>query len=546
MPDTPTQIWPEEFANRYRTKGYWRGESFGQWVARLAIDHGTHIALIDGTQRFSYADLGREAAAIAGGLAALGLQAGDRVLVQMPNRAEFILACFGLFHAGMIPVFVLPAHRETELLHLARKSGARAWIGADRHDGFDYAPLCAALRAGLADIMHCIVAGQGEPDAIPFECLRTAKPIPLVPRAPSSVGLVQISGGSTGLPKLIPRTHDDYIYSFTASGPICGLTPDSVYLAALPAAHNFAMSSPGIFGTLAAGACVVMGPNPAPETAFALISAHGVTITGLVPPLALAWALAAPRTAHDLSSLKVLQVGGAKLTAEAALRIRGSLGCGLQQVFGMAEGLVNYTRLDDPEDVILHSQGRPISPDDEVLILDDNGSPTPDGIPGHLFARGPYTIRAYHDEAGANARSFTADGFYSTGDVVLRRADGNLEVRGRASDHINRAGEKISAEEIEDHLIAHPAVFDVAVVALPDPFLGEKSCACVVLTPDATADAATLKAFVRGRGIAEFKVPDRIVFVPSFEFTAVGKTSRKALRAALRDQLTAPKTGVPA
>jgi 2,3-dihydroxybenzoate-AMP ligase len=258
-----------------------------------------------------------------------------------------------------------------------------------------------------------------------------------------------------------------------------------------------------------------------------------VTITGLVPPLALLWMQAAPRARHDLSSLQVLQVGGAKFLPESAKRVRETMGCGLQQVFGMAEGLVNYTRLDDPEAIVVETQGRPISEDDEVRIVDDRDVPVAEGEPGNLLTRGPYTIRAYHDDPAANARSFTEDGFYRTGDVVKRTPEGYLVVLGRATDHINRAGEKISAEEIEDHLLAHPQVFDAAVVSLPDPFLGERTCAFVIPEGEKPTGAA-IKAWMRQRDIAEFKVPDQILFVSDFATTAVGKISRKELRAELR------------
>jgi 2,3-dihydroxybenzoate-AMP ligase len=307
-------------------------------------------------------------------------------------------------------------------------------------------------------------------------------------------------------------------------------------MTALPVSHNFPMSSPGVFGAIHAGARVVMAPAPDPATAFPLIAQEKVTITGLVPPLALLWLQAAPKTAHDLSSLEVLQVGGAKFMPEPARRVGAVLGCKLQQVFGMAEGLVNYTRLDDPDAIVTQTQGRKISPDDEVLILDDQGNAVPEGEPGNLLTRGPYTIRAYHDDPAANARSFTEDGFYRTGDVVRRLPGGYLEVMGRATDHINRAGEKISAEEVEDHLLAHPQVFDAAVVSVPDRFLGERSCAFIIADGEAPKPA-DIKAWMRGRAIAAFKIPDQIVFVDDFATTAVGKISRKELRAALRAQL---------
>jgi 2,3-dihydroxybenzoate-AMP ligase len=306
-----------------------------------------------------------------------------------------------------------------------------------------------------------------------------------------------------------------------------------VFLVALPAAHNFPMSSPGHIGALYAGARVVLSLSPSPDAAFPLIERERVTITGLVPPLALLWLQAAPNNKHDISSLEVLLVGGAKFTREVARRVRPVLGCTLQQVFGMAEGLVNYTRLDDPEETIVSTQGRPISADDEVLVVDDLGNPVPEGEPGYLLARGPYTIRGYHNDAAANARSFTSDGFYRTGDIVRRFPGGYLEVQGRAGDHINRAGEKISAEEIEDHLLAHPGVFDVAIVSIPDEFLGERSCAFIIPNGEKPKGSA-LKAWMRTRGIAEFKVPDQIVFVEHFATTAAGKVSRKELRARLR------------
>ena len=527
------QVWPAELAERYRAKGYWTGETFPQALAATVRRHGDRIAVVGGESRWTYADLAQRVEIAATGFRALGLAPGARVLVQLPNIPEFLSTVFGLFRAGLVPVFALPAHRRTELVHFGRAGEVSALVIAERHDGFDYRAMADAVRAEIGTLEHVVVVGEPHSGQIAFDGFAAGDCPPVDPDA-GAVALVQISGGSTGLSKLIPRTHDDYLYSIRASNAICGMGERSVYLAALPVAHNFPMSSPGIFGAVLAGATIVMAPVPTPEIAFPLIAREGVTITGLVPPLALLWMRAAAKTGHDLSSLEVVQVGGAKFMPEAARRVRETLGCTLQQVFGMAEGLVNYTRLDDPEEAMVETQGRPISFDDEILILDDAGDPVSDGTPGHLLTRGPYTIRGYHRDAAANARSFTADGFYRTGDIVLRRADGNLVVQGRATDHINRAGEKISAEEVEDHLLAHDSVFDAAVVSLPDPYLGERSCAFIVAHSDPPG-AAAIKAWMRTRAIAAFKIPDQIVFVEGFATTAVGKVSRKELRARLRE-----------
>ncbi|WP_286068617.1 AMP-binding protein [Stenotrophomonas sp. 57] len=526
------QVWPDELAARYREAGHWRGETFPLFLRERAERYADDIAVVAGDVRLSYAQLWHEAGRIGAGLLALGLEPGERVLVQLGNSAGFITTVCGLFRAGLVPVYALPAHRITELVHFANKAEASAYITTDLHDGFDHLTLARALQAEVPAIRKVVIDG----DAQEFTALETLQgdrgQLPADPD-PQSVAFLQISGGSTGLSKLIPRTHDDYIYSFCASNAICGIDRDSVYLVALPAAHNFPMSSPGFFGALYAGARVVLSPGPGPDAAFPLIARERVTCCGLVPPLALLWAQAAATSKHDLSSLQVLQVGGAKLVPEAARRVIDGLGCTLQQVFGMAEGLVNYTRLDDPEDLIVACQGRPISPDDEVRVVDDHDQPVAEGEVGHLLTRGPYTIRGYHNDAAANARSFTDDGFYRTGDRVQQLPGGYLVVQGRAGDHINRAGEKVSAEEIEDHLLAHPGVFDAAVVSIPDEYLGERSCAFVIPQGE-PFKAPALKAWMRTRGLAAFKVPDQVVFVDSFDTTAVGKISRRELRAQLR------------
>ncbi|SNR82470.1 (2,3-dihydroxybenzoyl)adenylate synthase [Puniceibacterium sediminis] len=528
----PVQPFPADRAARYRAAGHWRGETFPALLRRVADEDGDRIAVVGGTTRWSYAEMAARAHRTAAGLLAMGLHPGDRVLVQMPNIPETLQVVWALFAAGLLPVYALPAHRRTEVAHFLTRSDARAYVIPDRADGFDYRPLARDLRANLSGLEHVIVVGEAE-EFIALDALNgDPATLPADPD-PQSVAFLQISGGSTGLSKLIPRTHDDYIYSLRESARICGLTPDSRYLAALPVAHNFTMSSPGWLGAQYAGATVVLAPRPAPDVCFRLIRDEGVTIAALVPPLAMLWIDAARIMKPDLSSLAVLQVGGAKFPSEAAKRVRPALGCEVQQVFGMAEGLVNYTRLGDPDDIVTGTQGRPISPDDEVMITDDAGHPVPDGTPGNLLTRGPYTINAYHNDAAANARSFTADGFYRTGDIVVRGPGGYLTVQGRATDHINRAGEKISAEEIEDHLLAHPAVFDAVVVSVPDPALGERSCAFVQPRGEAPKPTA-IRRWMAEREIAAFKIPDEIRFVDGFATTAVGKISRKELRARLR------------
>lgn len=537
--------WPEEFAARYRAAGHWRGETLGGMLTERAAAHPDRVALVAGDDRLTYRELDQRAGRLATGLRGLGLTAGDRVVVQLPNIAEFVEVAFALFRLGAVPVFALPAHRASEITYFCRHSEAVAYVVADRHAGFDYTGLARQVRATVPSVRHILVVGDAGEEFTPLRSVpagpapadsASGSPEETAGPRPDDIALFQLSGGTTGTPKLIPRTHDDYIYSFRASAEICDLDADSVYLTVLPAAHNFPMSSPGVFGALYAGARVVMCPLPSPDVAFPLIQRERATITGLVPPLAMLWLTAAANTSYDLSSLEILQVGGAKLGAEVARRVGPALGCRLQQVFGMAEGLVNYTRRDDPEEICLTTQGRPISPDDEVRVVDDQDRDVPDGQPGQLLTRGPYTIRGYFRAPEHNAVAFTPDGFYRTGDIVRRLPSGHLIVEGRAKEQINRGGEKISPEEVENHLLAHPSVHDAALVASPDRFLGERTCAYVIArgTPPTTGE---LKAFLRTRGLADYKIPDRIEIVEAFPTTGVGKVSKRELREALTRHL---------
>lgn len=522
--------WPIDLVRYYRQQGHWQGEPLDQLLQQSARRHPDRTALVCGARRWTYAELNTRSDQFAQGLRRLGLNAGDRVVVQLPNIAEFFVTCFALWRIGAWPVMALPAHRHAEIGYFCAHTHAKAYVVVDHEQGFDYRPMAQQLQQTHPTLKHVIVVGDAQAFTDFDDVRQPTQPLQPMPRVDASeVALLQLSGGSTGQPKLIPRTHDDYAYSVRASAKICELDRHTVYLCVLPVAHNFPLSSPGTLGVFHAGGTVVLTRQAHPDHTFPLIEQEGVTMTALVPPLVPIWLDAARHSRFSLDSLQWLQVGGAKLAAEVAQRIKPELGCRLQQVFGMAEGLVNYTRFDDPDERVMHTQGRPISPDDEVRIVDDQDMDVEAGQVGHLLTRGPYTIRGYYRAATHNARAFTPSGYYRTGDLARLLPSGHLIVEGRAKDQINRGGEKIAAEEVENHLLAHPAVHDVALVAMPDPYLGEKTCAFVIPRGD-TLTRRDLTGFLRQRGLATYKIPDRYEFVPSLPQTSVGKVNKRALR----------------
>ena len=536
-----TVPWPEELAREYTDRGWWRGRSLGADLYEVADRRPDEVALVDGDLRFTSAELMARADALASRLVDdLGLRREDRVVVQLPNCWEFVVLTLACLRAGIVPVMALPAHRQAELAYLAEHGEAAALAVPGTLRGFDHQQLATDLVAGSPTLRHVLVVGD---DVRPGSTGLTALCAPPDDAAAArarwdadepgsrSVAVFLLSGGTTGLPKLIARTHDDYSYNARQSAAVCGFGPGTVYLVSLPASHNFPLACPGILGALLAGGRVVMLPSPEPERAFATIAAEGVTVTAAVPAVAQRWlAHAAEAGAEPVASLEVLQVGGARLADEVARRVRPVLGATLQQVFGMAEGLLNYTRLDDPEEVVCTTQGRPMSSGDEVRIVDEDDRDLPDDVPGALLTRGPYTPRGYYRAPEQNARAFTPDGWYRSGDVVRRRPDGNLVVEGRDKDMINRGGEKISAEEVENVLYRLPQVAQVAAVAMPDPELGERVCVYAVLEPGAALTLEQARQAFADAGVARYKWPDRLEPVGELATTKVGKIDKKALR----------------
>jgi 2,3-dihydroxybenzoate-AMP ligase len=551
-----TVPWPKPDADRYTAAGYWTGRPLGDLLRDSAERTPDTTALVDGELRLTYAELTDRADALAARLLDLGLAPGDRIVVQLPNSWEFTVLTWACLRAGIVPVMALPAHRRLELAHLAAQSEAAAIAVPDRLRDFDHQTLARELGKEAPGPWHVLVVGDDvAPGSLDLRALCAPGEDPTADRerldaaTPGSrdVALFLLSGGTTGLPKLIARTHDDYAYNARRSAEVSGVDQETVYLVSLPAGHNFPLACPGILGTLLAGGRVIMLPSPEPVRAFDTIATEGVTHTAVVPAVAGRWLEHVEQHGTaQLNSLRVLQVGGSRLADDLARRIRPVLGTTLQQVFGMAEGLLNFTRLDDPEDVICTTQGRPMCPDDEVRLVDELDQDVPDGEPGSLLTRGPYTPRGYYRAPEHNSRAFTEDGWYRSGDICRRTPDGNLVVEGRDKDMINRGGEKVSAEEVENLVYELTDVSQVAAVAMPDPALGERVCLYVVPGPGRPAPALdAIRTAMEEAGVARFKLPEHLVCVTELAATKVGKIDKKALRADIAARLANSGSSTP-
>ncbi|RJO70066.1 (2,3-dihydroxybenzoyl)adenylate synthase [Nocardia panacis] len=527
----------EARARRYRAEGLWGSERVDQIV--LGSGREDALAITAGGRRLTRGELAAAVHGAAKRLSASGIRRGDMVVVQLPNDLELVVLTLALSSIGAPPILTPIMLRERELDHIVRVTQPVAIAVPGRWNRFDHLALARRLRTAHPCVRTLLSFDSD--DAIDLRTLCSAEdtlPDPEQARL-SDPALCLLSNGTTGTPKVIPRLQEAYGYQLRATPKVAGVDQDSVYLAVMPATHGFVLGCPGILGTLGAGGRVVLGVSTEPEVVFELIERERVTHCTLVPALAERWAEAGLDTERDLSSLRVLQVGGARPRRGQIERVPEALGCVIQQCYGMSEGLLNYTGLDDPDDIVYETQGRPASPADEILIVDDDGAPVAPGAVGELLTRGPYTVAGYYADPEATARAFTPDGFYRTGDLARLHPSGSLIVEGRSRDVINRGGEKIPATELELLAAEHPSVAAAAVIGVPDDRFGEVVRLYLVCRNGAvTPELPEIRRFLQDRGLARFKLPEQLAVVETLPYSGIGKVDKKALRASSKAEVS--------
>jgi 2,3-dihydroxybenzoate-AMP ligase len=531
---------PPDFAARYRARGYWEDIPLGRFYFDVFESHGDRVAMISGSERVTYAQLAGRVEHLALRLLEQGVAPLDRWVMQLPNIPEFVYLYFALQRLGAVPIMALAGHRLNEINAFFELSGASGYAVSEQLGDLDSQQLVAPLRAahgalrtvlGAADIRRLI-------DEKPRLTAHALNGVDVDPDEPC---ILQLSGGTTGVPKLIPRTNNDYVYNTKAAVAVNDVQRDDCLLVALPIAHNFPLACPGISGFFWKGARAVLTESARAEDVFPLIERERITHMELVPALLIRYINAPSICDRDLSSVRVINTGGQKLQPEVKRRAESVFpNARVQEVFGMAEGLLMFVRLDDPDDVRFETVGRPVCEDDEILIVDDEREPVPDGEVGELLVRGPYTLRGYYNVPEYNARTFTADGFYCSGDLMRRHPSGNYVVEGRKKDLINRGGEKISAEEIENLILSHPAVLNVACVPMPDPVLGERMCAFIIAKPGRTMTLLELTSFLTKKGLAKFKLPERLELTDDLPLSKFGKVAKNVLTKQVAEKIQAP------
>lgn len=533
--------YPADRARHYRQTGEWSDAPTSARLHETAMRHGDRVALITADATFTYRQLDERTDQVAAALTALGLRRLDPVLFQVTNKAHAVIAWYGCLKAGLIPVATLAAHRAHEIGHISAKVGAVAHI-VEAGLKFDLVAFAHDVARGHPTLRHVLtiqapVATDGTTriedlgsEVDPASARAQVEAIE-AQTDPCDVAVFQLSGGTTGIPKVIPRIHAEYWNNALFYARALGWTPETTVAHLIPLIHNAGISC-ALHAAHAIGATLVVATPDAPS-AFELMARHEVTdaLFGHGHYQAVQW----PEFDKVRRVLRRAILSGAKVSHDLFRRVDDGEHRWAGQLFGMSEGLFTVTPLDAPEVARRETVGVPIAPSDEVKILDPSSEQEVlTGTVGELCCRGPYTIPGYFDAAEHNAAAFTSDGFYRTGDLAsIRDIDGRgyVCIEGRIKDLINRGGEKINAEEIEVLLLRNPRIAAAAVVAMPDLRLGERACAYLVSVDGTVLTMPQVQSHLDGLGVAKYKWPERLEWTDALPLTNVGKIDKKQLRA---------------
>jgi 2,3-dihydroxybenzoate-AMP ligase len=525
---------PRTDIKKYLSADWWAGVTIPQVLERQTTLHPEKMAVVAGGGRWTYQELLRGVRRAALAFAGLGFRQGDRVLLQLPNIAEFVLCYLGLQRIGAVPVLCLPRFSLREIDYFINLARARSWITYPKSHGEQWNLLLTQVRDRHPELQVITIGAAG-----PLEFERLLEPIEgtdtdaqklaVYPHDACALCHLMPTGGTTGLPKLVPRTHNDYLCNSRFRSLRTGRSAEDISLIATPITHNMAIEV-SLVPSLWTGGTVVLTPSTAAGAVLENIESEKVTFTILVPAQLHDLVNHPDLERVELSSLRVLCGAGDRIPPELITEIQARIGIPFIHVFGMAEGPCANTKLDDSLKLVRSTVGFPICPGDEFHVVDEEGKTLPCDQDGELVARGPGVFRGYFQGEVINRDSFLPGKLFRTGDLARIDREGRITLIGRRKDVIVRGGEKISAALIEHHLSRMPEISRAAVAGIPDARLGERICAFIEPAPGRSPTVEGIAQFFKKEGISLILCPERIEFVSSLPLTPVGKLDRARLR----------------
>lgn len=537
---------PPSLAKRYYAENQWVPQTVGNMLRRRATAHPAKAFAATDHSTLSYAELDTRTDILAAALIELGLSPGDRAIFQMGTVVETLIALFACYKAGIVPVCTLPQHREIEIGRMINLTQARVYfVQVDAQPGFDLAAFSLAMAEAHGNVRYIIAARGRRPSGVhsleemaaSLSVERAAATLASVEISPQDVLTFQLSGGSTGTPKIIPRFHADYLGQALGIVKRHQFTASDIAIWPLPLIHNAAMQLV-VLPILLVGGTLVLQRRFDLHEFLTAIERNRVTFAGSIGPIAPSLLDSHDIARYDLSSLRMF------FALDRADAIEACLGVPSTNLYGITEGLLMTCSPHDAATFRSRVTGYPTSDADEIHILrPDSEEPVSDGEEGELCFRGPHMLRGYYNAPDANRGSFTSNGMFRSEDLVraeLYEGRTYYTFVGRLKDNISRGGEKFSAEEVERLIVQHPAIIDVKIVAMPDRLLGEKACAFTIMRAEYKCPTVKeLSAFLSAHGLAKYKHPEHIEVVHEFPLTKVGKVDKAAMRAVIMEKLSA-------
>ena len=526
-----------EDAEKYTQFRWWAGLTFGDVLDKAADIYPDKEAFVDGKSRLTFSQTRQNVNRLAISMLEMGIKPLTRVLVQMPNWNEFVYAYLACQKIGAIPVLLIDRYRQHEINHLAQLTGATTWFVPERYKKIDYIPIIRDVLRDNPDMENVILVRGAEHEG----CLNMEKLIDqaelsedtlgkLADRRPDpdQVAHMGPTGGTTGLPKVAPRTHNNVLCSVEYAARAWELEGSDVWLLAGPVGHDLTFTK-GFSASLFTYGKIVFLDSLDTDDICRTIEAEKVTNIVWVPTLANRLVNFEKLQDYDLSSLKKMHCGGGASLPDLIKAVTEKLHCTFFNGYGGTEGQTCLTRSRDDLETIMHTVGKPTCPYDTYKMIDSNGEEVPGNESGELLIKGPGVFTGYYNAPEENEKVFDKDGFFKTGDVAKVNEDGNIVLTGRIKEMINRGGESISATEIEKLISGHPEVALVAVVAMPDPVMGEKACAYIQPLPGADLDFDTVIDFLKDNRASVLQFPERIEFTEAMPLTKTGKMDKRTL-----------------
>jgi non-ribosomal peptide synthetase component E (peptide arylation enzyme) len=540
----------KEDADKYNGLRWWAGLTLGDVLDRAADIHPEKEAFVDMYSRLTYGEAREKANKLALSLMDLGIKPKDRVLIQLPNRNEFVFAYFALQKIGAITVLLIDRYRQFEINHLIEISGATAWVVPLKYRKTDYMPIIDDVLEEHPGIKHVLtVRGeldrpgcssleklmeQAELTDENLEKLTDARPDPM------QIAHMGPTGGTTGLPKIVGRTHNSLVTGIECCSKSWDQNCEDVNMIAGPIGHDLSFSK-GFMGSVITQGKIVLLDSVDNKDICDAIEREKVTSIIWVPTLAQKMIEYEDLDKYDLSSLRKMHSAGGASQPGLVKEVTEKLDVKFYNGYGSTEGTTTITRATDSLETICGCVGRPTCPYDTYKVIDANGNDLPLGSQGELVLKGPGVFTGYYNNPEENAEAFTEDGFFRTGDMAKIDEKGRITLTGRMKEMINRGGESISAALIEGLIVVHPDVTAVAVIAMPDPLMGEKVCAYIQPKGGVELTFDGIIGFLKEQKASVLQLPERMEFVDAMPLTAAEKIDKKVLRADIEEKLAAEK-----